>query len=191
MRTESIASSKVEGLQIGVREFARAEAKAESGIRPSSTAMELLANIDAMVLAVDDAAGVERFGVDEIIAIHRHLLERAPNKRIAGQIRTEQNWIGGNDYNPCGADFVPPPSEDVERLLADLCAAINDETLSPLVQAALVHAQFETIHPFGDGNGRTGRALVTSYCRGEVLYRASCRRSVSFSPVPGTATLPV
>ena len=160
LRTESIASSKVEGLQLGVRELARAEAKAESGGKPGPTALELLANIDAMVLAVDEAATVERFGVTEITAIHRRLLERAPHKQIAGQIRTQQNWIGGNDCNPCGADFVPPPPEDVDRLLADICASINDETLSPLVQAALVHAQFETVHPFDDGNGRTGRAMV-------------------------------
>jgi Fic family protein len=71
-----------------------------------------------------------------------------------------QNWIGGNDYNPCGADFVPPPPEYVEGLLDDLCAAVNDDVLPPLVQAALVHAQFETIHPFEDGNGRAGRALI-------------------------------
>jgi Fic family protein len=160
LRTESIASSKIEGMQLGVRELARAEAKAASGITPSSTALDLLGNIDAMVLAVDEAAEVEHFGVAEIVAIHTRLLERADNKRIAGRVRTQQNWIGGNDYNPCGADFVPPPPEDVERLLADLCSAINDETVSPLVQAALVHAQFETIHPFHDGNGRTGRALV-------------------------------
>ena len=160
LRTESIASSKVEGMQLGVRELARAEAKAESGITPSPTALELLANIDAMILAVDDAANVKQFGVEEIIAIHRRLLERSLHKGIAGRVRTQQNWIGGNDYNPCGADFVPPPPEEVHRLLSDLCTTINDDTLSPLVQAALVHAQFETIHPFDDGNGRTGRALV-------------------------------
>ncbi len=160
LRTESIASSKVEGLQLGARELARAEARAESGSKPSPTAMELLANIDAMVLAVDEAATVERFGVTEITAIHHRLLERSLHKHIAGRVRGQQNWIGGNDYNPCGADFVPPPPEDVDRLLADICASINDETLSPLVQAALVHAQFETVHPFDDGNGRTGRALV-------------------------------
>ncbi|MDE3174224.1 MAG: Fic family protein [Gemmatimonadota bacterium] len=160
LRTESIASSKVEGLQLGVRELARAEAKAESGSKPSPTAMELLANIDAMLLAVDEAATVERFGVTEITAVHRRLLERAPHQHIAGHIRTQQNWIGGNDYNPCGADFIPPPPEDLARLLADICASINNETLSPLVQAALVHAQFETVHPFDGGNGRTGRALV-------------------------------
>jgi Fic family protein len=160
LRTESIASSKVEGMQLGVRELARAEARAESGIAPAATAMEVLANIDAMVLAVDEAAETKGFGEREILAIHRRLLERAPHNRTAGRLRSGQNWIGGNDYNPCGADFVPPPPEEVNRLLADLCRAMNDDTFSPLVQAALVHAQFETIHPFDDGNGRTGRALV-------------------------------
>lgn len=160
LRTESIASSKVEGMQLGVRELARAEARAESGITPAPTAMEVLANIDAMVLAVDQAAEAELFGEREILAIHRRLLEHAPHKHIAGRLRSEQNWIGGNDYNPCGADFVPPPPEDVDVLLAELCRVMNDDTLPPLVQAALVHAQFETIHPFDDGNGRTGRALV-------------------------------
>jgi Fic family protein len=160
LRTESIASSKVEGMQLGVRELARAEARAESGIAPAPTAAEVLANIDAMVLAVEQAAETKTFGEAEILAIHHRLLERAPHRHIAGQVRTQQNWIGGNDYNPCGADFVPPPPEEVERLLAELCRTINEDTLPPLVQAALVHAQFETIHPFDDGNGRTGRALV-------------------------------
>lgn len=160
LRTESIASSKVEGMQVGVRELARAEARSESGITPGLTSAEILANIDAMNLAVDHAAETEWFGEAEIIAIHKRLFEKTPQKKIAGQIRSGQNWIGGNDYNPCGADFVPPPPESLDKLLTDLCAFINDETLSPLVQAALVHAQFETIHPFDDGNGRTGRALV-------------------------------
>jgi Fic family protein len=160
LRTESIASSKVEGMQLGVRELARAEARAESGITPAPTAMEVLANIDAMVLAVEQAAEAGAFAREEIFAIHGRLLEKAPHKHVAGRLRSEQNWIGGNDYNPCGADFVPPPPEEMDRLLADLCRAMNDQSLPPLVQAALVHAQFETIHPFDDGNGRTGRALV-------------------------------
>ena len=160
LRTESIASSKVEGMQLGVRELARAEARVDSGRKASAVALEVLANIDAMALAVEEAALVDRFGVREIVAIHQRLMERAENKQVAGRIRTQQNWIGGNDYNPCGADFVPPPPEDVGRLLEDLCDAINDDRLPPLVQAALVHAQFETIHPFEDGNGRTGRALI-------------------------------
>ena len=160
LTTESIASSRIEGMQVGIRELARAETKLDAGHHVGATALEVLANVDAMVLAVEQAASAPQFGIDEIMAIHRRLMERAEHRDIAGKIRTEQNWIGGNDYNPCGADFVPPPPEEVDRLLHDLCGAINDDTLSPLVQAALVHAQFETIHPFADGNGRTGRALV-------------------------------
>lgn len=160
LRTESIASSRVEGLQLGVRDLARAEAKAESGTAPGVTALEVLANIDAMVIAVESAAESEHFGEDQILAIHRRLLERTMNSGIAGRFRDAQNWIGGNDYTPCGADFVPPGPDLLSSLLTDLCNAINDDMLPPLVQAALVHAQFETIHPFDDGNGRTGRALV-------------------------------
>jgi Fic family protein len=160
LRTESIASSKVEGMQLGLRELARAEARQETGGSAGPTAVQILANIDAMQLAVDEAATADRFGVPQIVAIHTRLMAGAPNPRRAGQLRTTQNWIGGNDYNPCGADFVPPPPEEVDALLADLCDSVNDDRLAPLVQAALVHAQFETIHPFDDGNGRTGRALV-------------------------------
>jgi Fic family protein len=161
LRTESIASSKIEGMQLGVRELARAEGRFETGDhRVSATALEVLANINAMELAVQEASAVERFSLNEIIAIHVQLMQSSPNRHIAGQVRTSQNWIGGNDYNPCGADFVPPPPDHVGSLMSDLCDAINDDTLPPLVQAALVHAQFETIHPFGDGNGRTGRALI-------------------------------
>ncbi|MEX2562897.1 MAG: Fic family protein [Nitriliruptoraceae bacterium] len=159
LRTESIASSKIEGLQVDARDLARGEAKADTGGKLNATIAEVLANIDAMELAIDDAVTVTPFGREQIAAVHRQLMVEA-NVRIAGQVRAEQNWIGGNDHNPCGADFVPPPPELIEPLLADLCDAIADELLPPLVQAALVHAQFETIHPFDDGNGRTGRALI-------------------------------
>lgn len=175
LRTESIASSKVEGMQMDVRGLARAEARMESGGKVSTTAAEILSNIDAMQLAIADAASSTGFTPTEILAIHRQLMARASNSHIAGRLRTVQNWIGGNDYNPCGADFVPPPPEHVEQLLSDLCEAINDELLPPLVQAALVHAQFETIHPFDDGNGRTGRALI------HVVF---ARRGVSPAYVP-------
>lgn len=175
LRTESIASSKVEGMQLGVRELARAEARKESGGKPGPTALEILANMDVMELAVEDAATVERFSVREIEAVHRRLMENAPNSHVAGQIRTQQNWIGGNDHNPCGADYVPPPPDHVTPLLADLCNAVNDDVLPPLIQAALIHAQFETIHPFDDGNGRTGRALI------QIVLR---RREIASSYVP-------
>ncbi len=160
LRTESIASSKIEGLQVGARQLARAEALRDDGGAAPATAAELIDNINAMELAVDDAAKAKRFAGRDIVAIHRRLMRHAPNARIAGRMRTEQNWIGGNDYTPCGADFVPPPPEDIAHLIGDLCAAVNDDLLPPLIQAALVHAQFETIHPFADGNGRMGRALI-------------------------------
>lgn len=160
LRTESIASSKIEGLQVDARALARGEARGDTGGKLNSTTAEVLANIDAMELAIDEASGAERFGRGQIAAIHRQLMAGAPNARIAGRVRTVQNWIGGHDHNPCGADFVPPPPELVEPLLADLCDAMADELLPPLVQAGLVHAQFETIHPFEDGNGRTGRTLI-------------------------------
>ena len=160
LRTESIASSKVEGMQVDARTLARAEVNQEAGRRVGPEAAEILANIDAMQLAIERASSTSSITPQDIIDIHRVLLARAPNAHIAGRIRTAQSWIGGNDYNPCGADFVPPPPEDVQRLLVDLCAFCDDEGLPPLVQAAIAHAQFETIHPFDDGNGRTGRALI-------------------------------
>lgn len=160
LRSESIASSKVEGMQVDARDLARAEAKLETGGKAGTNTREILANIDAMELAIDHATVADTISEENIVEIHRILMVAAPNLHVAGVIRTEQNWIGGNNYNPCDADFVPPPPEEVPRLLADLCEAINEDHLPPIVQAGLVHAQFETIHPFHDGNGRTGRALI-------------------------------
>lgn len=160
LRTESVGSSKVEGMQVDARSLARAEVNQEMGRRVGAGAAEILANIDAMQLAIERAAELEDVGPVDFLEIHRALLQRAPNSRIAGRLRTSQNWIGGNDYNPCGAAFVPPPPTEVDRLLEDLCQFVNEGALPPLMQAAIAHAQFETIHPFDDGNGRTGRALV-------------------------------
>jgi Fic family protein len=160
LRTESIASSKVEGLQVGTRNLARAEANEATGRRIGGEAAGVLANIDAMQFAIEEAAATGPLTNRSLVEIHRVLMARAPNAVVAGRIRERQNWIGGNDYNPCGADFVPPPPEEVAGLLDDLVEFGNDNLLPPLVQAAIAHAQFETIHPFEDGNGRTGRALI-------------------------------
>ncbi|MEK7403195.1 MAG: Fic family protein [Gemmatimonadota bacterium] len=180
LRTESVASSKVEGLQLGVRELARAEARADAGRKVGPTALEILANIDAMELAIEQAAATAAFRPADIIAIHKRLMVASATPRLAGKLRAVQNWIGGNDHNPCGADFVPPPPEHVGRLLGDLCRAVNDARLPPVVQAALVHAQFETIHPFHDGNGRIGRALI------HVVLK---RRGLAPSYVPPTSVV--
>lgn len=175
LRTESIASSKVEGMQVDARTLARAEVAQDTGRSVGTNAAEVLANIDAMQFAVEHASATDQIVPENLQAIHRALLERAPNSSIAGRLRVRQNWIGGNNYNPCGADFVPPPPEEVSPLLNDLSSFCNKEDLSPLVQAAIAHAQFETIHPFDDGNGRTGRALV------QVLLR---RRGLAPTFVP-------
>ena len=160
LRTESIASSKIEGMQVDARTLARAEANQDTGRRIGPEAAEILGNIDAMQLAIELASSKARIEVADIVDVHKVLMANAPNRELAGKMRDFQNWIGGNDYNPCGAAFVPPPPEYVAQLLDDVAAFCNLEVLPPVAHAALVHAQFETIHPFGDGNGRTGRALV-------------------------------
>lgn len=161
LRAESVASSMIEGLAASPRRLVSAEvALAQGGDAGDQVAVEVLGNIAAMRSAIELAATADPFGLAELLAIHGTLTDRSSTPQMAGQVRTEQNWIGGSSYNPCSAAFVPPPPEDVAGLLDDLLTYVNGDDHSPLVQAALAHAQFETIHPFADGNGRTGRALV-------------------------------
>ena len=115
LRTESIASSKVEGLQVDARTLARAEARSDVGRSIGTTTREILANIDAMQLAVEEASSAEQISAEEIVSIHRVLMAQAANPDLPGRIRVEQNWIGGNDHNPSGAAFVPPPPGEVGR----------------------------------------------------------------------------
>ncbi len=160
LRTEAIASSKIEGMQVGARELARAEARHDLGARVGPKAREVIASIDAMQLALDDAARTSAVTLGGLRDIHRLLLADAPAWTTPGELRVHQNWIGGNNYNPCRADYVPPPPDRVEAMLADLLRAAAEDVVPGIVQCAIVHAQFETIHPFNDGNGRVGRALI-------------------------------
>lgn len=161
LRAESVASSFIEGLVVGGRRLLRAEAARAAGETDIDvTADEVLGNIDAMTWAVDALSTAEAVTVDGLLGVHERLLARTRLHEHAGQIRTVQNWIGGSSFNPCSAAFVPPPPDHVPGLLEDLCAFINDDALPAVAQAAIIHAQFETIHPFVDGNGRTGRALI-------------------------------
>ncbi|MEA2927797.1 MAG: hypothetical protein QOG38_225 [Hyphomicrobiales bacterium] len=161
LRAEAVASSKIEGLQVGGRRLLKAQLAAALGEDPSDiTATEVLNNIEAMRWAVDSVADVVQITVDHLLGIHQRLLAGTSLEQHGGRLRQQQNWIGGSSYNPCSAAFVPPPSERVLDLLEDLCDFCNGEELPAIAQAALAHAQFETIHPFIDGNGRTGRALV-------------------------------
>ncbi len=111
-------------------------------------------------IAVELATNSDQFELVDLLAVHRVLMDNSSTPSRGGVIRQEQNWIGGSSFDPCSASFVPPPPECLDDLLADLIEYVNRDDHSPLVQTAIVHAQFETIHPFADGNGRTGRALV-------------------------------
>ena len=161
LRAESVASSRIEGLEIGARRLLRADAAREFGEDPTDvTAVEVLGNIDAMRFGTQAIDEGDAITVDVLLEIHRRLLASTHLSAHAGKLRATQNWIGGSSYNPCSASFVPPPPDMVEPLLKDLCAFCNDDRLPPLAQAAIAHAQFETVHPFVDGNGRVGRALI-------------------------------
>ena len=161
LRAESVNSSKIEGLEVSPRRLLRADAARAHGEEPTDvTATEVLGNIDAMNYAIDAINRGKTFSTDLLREVHRRLLASTPLARIGGIIRTTQNWIGGSSYNPCSASYVPPPPELVHDLLVDLCDFCNGDELPVVVQAALAHAQFEAIHPFADGNGRVGRAII-------------------------------
>lgn len=156
LRAESVASSRIEGLVLSHRRLAKADYADDQA---DVTAQSVLANMRAMELAVQRGARKSPFRVADLLAIHRQLFSAFGDAR-AGRVRTEQNWIGGAASSPRDAEFVPPPPELVKPLLDDLCRYLDRDDLPAAVQAAVAHAQFETIHPFADGNGRVGRALV-------------------------------
>ena len=95
----------------------------------------------------------------------------AQDPSSAGRWRTEQVWIGGDGYSPHRQSFIPPHHEHIPALIADLLAFARRTDVPLLTQSAIAHAQFETIHPFTDGNGRTGRALIHAMLRGPGLTR--------------------
>lgn len=176
LRAESVSSSRIEGLDAGIRRLIEAETLLNRGGEVADrVAIEILGNIASMTSAVEHATGQEQISLEHLEDIHRVLLEHSPAPELGGVVREVQNWIGGSSYNPCSAEFIPPPPEYVEGLLSDLLVYANGDDHSPLLQAALAHAQFETIHPFTDGNGRTGRALI------QIILR---RRGASTSFVP-------
>jgi Fic family protein len=160
LRAEAVASSRIEGLSVGARKLLRADAAREQG-DPSHdpTVSEVLNNIDAATYALGTTGPVTP-GL--LLEVHSRLLGGTLQAKHAGRWRTEQNWLGGSDYNPCAAEFVPPPWERVEGLIDDLCQFLAGAQLPTVALAAVAHAQFETIHPFADVNGRTGRVLIST-----------------------------
>ena len=161
LRAEAVASSRIEGLVAGPRRLLRAELLLRQA-EPSSDrrAVEIIGNIQAMDAAVDFGTVQQDFTLESLLEMHRLIMEHSHRPDLGGELRTSQNWIGGSNYNPLRATFVPPPPEHVTELVDDLIYYLNGDDHSPLVQAGIAHAQFETVHPFADGNGRTGRALI-------------------------------
>jgi Fic family protein len=167
LRAEAVGSSMIEGLEVSPRKLLEEEAKGTDGPAQWSTAREVLGNISAMTYLADAVAPGTELTLDLLLEAHRRLMEASTTPEYGGQVRTSQNWIGGP--TPTSAAFVPPVPERVPALLDDLVSFVNTSTLPPIAIAAIAHAQFETIHPFADGNGRIGRALIHGVLRSRGL----------------------
>lgn len=157
LRTESASSSEIEGVTAGARALAMAAIDAKAG----PNAQLVSANVTAMQRAV---ALADDISVDTILAAHQALLDRHASA-APGQLRDQQVWIGSNALSPHTASFVPPHHTRVPAALDDLIGFVHRVDLPVLAQVAIAHAQFETIHPFNDGNGRAGRTLVHAMLR--------------------------
>ncbi len=168
-RKEAVLSSQIEGTQSTLSDLLRFETEAQAG-EPIDDIREVSNYVDAMM------HGLERLetlplSLRLIREMHGRLLQSGRGKaKTPGEFRRTQNWIGGS--RPSDALFVPPPVPYLNRCLDALERFFHDDTsrLPALIKAGLIHVQFETIHPFLDGNGRIGRLLVTLYlCNHGVL----------------------
>ena len=153
LRAESASSSQIENITAAAKSLAMAEI---GFVRHGSNAGLVAANVDAMRCALEVADNITPAA---ILAVHE-VLTRGQALARPGEFRTQQVWIGGSAVSPHGAAFVPPQYSRVQPAIDDLIAFARRTDLPLLAQVAIAHAQFETIHPFNDGNGRTGRALV-------------------------------
>lgn len=164
LRSESAASSNIENLTASARAIAEAEALGDTSRRNAAL---IVSNTEAMKAAV---ALADQLDESAILAMHAALM-RDSDPASAGQWRTEQVWIGGGNFGPRGADYVAPHHSRIPDTIADLLAFSRRTDVPTLPQIAIAHAQFETIHPFTDGNGRTGRALIQAMLRHKRLAR--------------------
>lgn len=163
LRSESAASSQIENLTAS----ARAIAEATLGEPTGANAREVVGNVAAMNAAL---ALSDEISPAAILRMHAALLAHT-DPEIAGRWRTEQVWIGGSPMGPHEAAFVPPRHQRVPAAIDDLVDFVSRTDVPVLAHVALAHAQFETIHPFPDGNGRTGRALMHAMLRHAGLTR--------------------
>lgn len=162
IRTEGVASSKIEHVEASALDYALAL----TGNHGNASAIAMVdagTAINELVSSSNSTIGVTE---QTVLAAHHTLMKSDPTEiHYAGKWRTMQNWIGGSNYSPRNALYVPPPPETVEAYVSDLLAFARRQDIDPLVQATLVHAQFESIHPFTNGNGRIGRALINAVLR--------------------------
>ncbi len=162
LRNEAQSSSKIEFVEAPQIDLARASL----GIRASDNAKSTIAAADAIENLIQAAENQNPADTGALTTAHSILMKDDPYEtRYAGKIRDVQNWIRGSDYSPRNAVHVPPAPERVEALMADLQSFCGRRDIPALAQAALAHAQFESIHPFTDGNGRIGRALINAILR--------------------------
>lgn len=162
VRSESAASSKIERITATARDYA----KAIAGNKGNPSATSMVAASRALHELITTVGETGRFELESLVSAHRALMVDDPEEAAyAGRIRDMQNWIGGSDHSPRGAAHVPPAPARVPALMEDLLAYLHRDDVPALVQAVIGHAQFESIHPFTDGNGRIGRALVSAVLR--------------------------
>lgn len=157
LRSESSASSQIERLTSSVRNVALAELCEDA----PQNARLIAGNVAAMREALSSSGDLS---VDMILDVHRSLINWS-GESFGGELRKEQVWVGGTAYSPHGAQYVPPAWQRVEEYLTDMISFASHDGIDPIAQAAVVHAQFETVHPFIDGNGRTGRTLLHKMLR--------------------------
>lgn len=162
LRTEAVDSSRIENVDASLADYGRALL----GVGANASAVSMASATSALTRLISDGDRTRRIRSEAVLEAHRELFARQPEEaHRAGRFRTTQNWIGGSDYAPRNALYVPPPPETVPAYVEDLLAFANRQDVPPLAQAAIAHAQFESIHPFIDGNGRIGRALIQSVLR--------------------------
>ena len=173
VRREALYSSQIEGVtQATLDELLEFEARALTE-RLDPNVAEVINYIRAMNFGLERVESLP-LSLRLIREIHEKLLERVRGaSRDPGQFRRTQNWIGPEGCTLSEAIYVPPPPTEVPKLMGELESHIHSQPrLPPLVTCALVHAQFETIHPFLDGNGRIGRLLITfQLCWQKILRR--------------------
>ena len=159
VRKEAVLSSQIEGTQSSLNDLLEAEAEIFDADRPRDVD-EVLNYVRAMNYGLERLQTLP-LSVRLIREIHHQLLSgvRGGNKQ-PGELRKIQNWIGAAGCRVKEATFVPPPPQMLEDRLAELETFLHDETLPALSTVGLAHVQFETLHPFLDGNGRVGRLLI-------------------------------